>query len=161
MNCLKIHNNYFLKKANSKTNQKKGKRKNNVLINKSNIIYNKLKNNDLFNGQTNVKSTKFNDFQIINNTISTNNQDSITTTHIALDSDNSINSNYNPNNKAVYIQKLEKQLSQLLEYKELCEKRIKELNPKEILPLTIDSLNDNYFPKKNKKIFIKSIKYII
>ena len=151
MNCLKIHNNYFLKKANSKTNQKKGKRKNNVLINTSNIIYNKLKNNDLFNGQTNVKSAKFNDFQIINNTISTNNQDSITTTHIALDSDNSINSNYNPNNKGVYIQKLEKQLSQLLEYKELCEKRIKELNPKEILPLTIDSLNDNYFPKKIKK----------
>jgi len=51
--------------------------------------------------------------------------------------------------KETYIEKLEskirqqaKNISDLNKYKYLCEKRIRQLNPNEILPLTIDSLND-------------------
>ena len=51
--------------------------------------------------------------------------------------------------KETYIEKLEskirqqaKTISDLNKYKYLCEKRIKQLNPNEILPLTLDSLNN-------------------
>ena len=167
MNMPRIHNNYFNKKTNSRASLKKRKGKNNEINNKSNIVYNNIKNNDLFNEKTNVKNPKFNDFQIINNSISTDNQDSIPTMNIALDSDDSINSKKNNNNLGAYLQKLEnkianreKQLSQLLEYKELCEKRIKELNPKEVLPLTIDTLNDYYFSNRDNKNIKKHAKVL-
>ena len=55
--------------------------------------------------------------------------------------------NYMP--KETYIEQLEskieqqgKKISELNKYKYLCEKRLKQLNPNEILPLTIESLND-------------------
>ena len=56
--------------------------------------------------------------------------------------------NKNENNLK-YMEKLEskiraqaKKIADLNKYKYLCEKRIRQLNPNEILPLTIDSLND-------------------
>ena len=167
MNNLKVHNNYFLKKTNSKPNLKKSKNK--PLQNKSNMKYNNLrKNKDILNDEINVKSAKFNDFQIIdNNSISSNNKESIPTTNNALDSDNSINSNIKRNDPEIYIKKLEKiienknkHISQLLEYKELCERRIKELSPNEILPLTIDSLNANFFSNRDKQNLKKSSKLL-
>ena len=63
--------------------------------------------------------------------------------------------------KETYIEKLEskirqqaKTISDLSKYKYLCEKRIKQLNPNEILPLTIDSLSDESINNnfKNSKI---------
>ena len=55
----------------------------------------------------------------------------------------------NSMNKETYIEQLEskiqqqaKQISELNKYKFLCEKRIRQLNPDEILPLTLESLND-------------------
>ena len=57
--------------------------------------------------------------------------------------------NKNDNNNLKYMEKLEskiqnqaKKIADLNKYKYLCEKRIRQLNPNEILPLTIDSLND-------------------
>ena len=48
------------------------------------------------------------------------------------------------------IQQQEQTISELNKYKFLCEKRIKQLNPNEILPLTIESLNgENIINKKN------------
>ena len=159
-NSLKIYNNYFLKKAHSKSNLKKNK--NNPQNNKSYIFYNNLKRNILFDENLKEKLAKIKDCKT--NSISTNNQDSlpIENTNKILDSNN-ITLNKEKKNKEVYIKKLEKkiinkerQLSQLLEYKYLCEKRIKELNPNEILPLTIDSFNTNYYTNrdiKNSNIF--------
>ena len=56
----------------------------------------------------------------------------------------------NSMNKETYIDHLEskiqqqaKQISELNKYKYLCEKRIKQLNPNEILPLTLESLNND------------------
>ena len=40
------------------------------------------------------------------------------------------------------IQRQAKQISELNKYKYLCENRIKQLNPNEVLPLTLDSLNN-------------------
>ena len=57
--------------------------------------------------------------------------------------------NKNDSNNLKYMEKLEskirnqaKKIADLNKYKYLCEKRIRQLNPNEILPLTIDSLND-------------------
>jgi len=57
--------------------------------------------------------------------------------------------NKNDNNNLKYMEKLEskiqnqaKKIADLNKYQYLCEKRIRQLNPNEILPLTIDSLND-------------------
>ena len=54
------------------------------------------------------------------------------------------------NQTATYVEQLEskiqqqaKRLGELNKYKYLCEKRIKQLNPNEILPLTLDSLSNN------------------
>ena len=67
----------------------------------------------------------------------------------------------NSMNKETYIEQLEskiqqqaKQISELNKYKFLCEKRIKQLNPDEILPLTLESLNDEnnlYIINNNKR----------
>ena len=159
MDSQKIHNNYFLKKAHSKTNLKTNKNK--IPFNKSHILYNNQKIKDCINEEksnNNIKSIKSKEFKIINNnSISTDNQDSITTTNKAYDSDSN-NLNTKTINKEVYIKKLEKkiqnqahQLSQLLEYKDLCEKKIKELSPNEILPLTIDSLNQNSYTNRDNQ----------
>jgi len=57
--------------------------------------------------------------------------------------------NKNDNNNLKYMEKLEskirsqaKKIADLNKYKYLCEKRIRQLNQNEILPVTIDSLND-------------------
>ena len=169
MNSQNIHTNYFLKKAHSKVNIKSNKKK--IPINKTNNINNGSKKNELIDEDknNNRKSIKSKEFQIINNSISTNSQDSILTTNRPLDSDNN-NLNKKNINKDIYIKKLEKkiqnqahQLSQLLEYKDLCEKKIKELSPKEVLPLTIDTLNANFYTNrdsKTNKSIKKSSKYL-
>ncbi len=181
MDSQKIHNNYFLKKAQSKTNLKINKNKipfnfyfsqkpkiKKIKINKSHILYNNQKIKDCINDQNNnnnIKSIKTKEFKIINNNSnSTDNQDSITTTNKAYDSDSN-NLSTKIINKEVYIKKLEKkiqnqahQLSQLLEYKDLCEKKIKELSPNEILPLTIDSLNQNSYTNRDNQSSKKSYK---
>ena len=67
--------------------------------------------------------------------------------------------NKNENNLK-YMEKLEskiraqaKKIADLNKYKYLCEKRIRQLNPNEILPLTIDSLNDeNIYNNMNSMI---------
>ena len=66
--------------------------------------------------------------------------------------------NKNENNLK-YMEKLEskiraqaKKIADLNKYKYLCEKRIRQLNPNEILPLTIDSLNDENINNMNSMI---------
>ena len=169
MSSLSIHNNYFLKKAHSKTNIKKNN-KNNIPNNRSYILYNNLKKNVLLEGDLNTKiSSKLKENKKINNnSLSTNNQESLSSTNRISDSDK-INCNLD-NNKLypkLYIKNLEnkiqnqaRQISHLLEYKNLCEKKIKELNPKENLPLTIDSLNTNYFTNRDNKNLKNSSKVI-
>ena len=153
INSLKLHNNYFLKKAHSKSNLQNLKKNPN---NKSYIIYNNFKKNILFDENL-EKQTKLKEYKT-NNT-SMNNQHSIPLTNQILDSNNNTINKYNDKtNKDIYINNLEKkiinkerQLSQLLNYKNICEKRIKELNPNEVLPLTIDSFNTNYYTNRDNK----------
>ena len=168
MSSLTIHNNYFLKKAHSKTNIKKIK--NNLPNNRSYIIYNNLKKNVLLEGDLNSKISKLKENKKINNnnSLSTNNQESLSSTNRISDPEkindildnNKLPSKLYINNLEKKLQNLERQLSQLLEYKNLCEKKIKELNPKENLPLTIDSLNTNYFTNRDIKNLKKSSKII-
>ena len=75
----------------------------------------------------------------------------------AMKNDNQPREN-NSMSKETYIEKLEskiqqqsKIISELNKYKYLCEKRLKQLNPNEVLPLTIESLNDEnlYIPNNN------------
>ena len=60
--------------------------------------------------------------------------------------------------KETYIDQLEskiqqqaKQILELNKYKYLCENRIKQLNPNEILPLTVESLNNLYNKNNNNR----------
>ena len=64
--------------------------------------------------------------------------------------DNSISKENYIEQLELKIQHQEQTISELNKYKFLCEKRIKQLNPNEILPLTIESLNvENISNKKN------------
>ena len=64
--------------------------------------------------------------------------------------DNSISKENYIEQLELKIQQQEQTISELNKYKFLCEKRIKQLNPNEILPLTIESLNgENIINKKN------------
>ena len=64
--------------------------------------------------------------------------------------DNSISKENYIEQLELKIQQQEQTISELNKYKFLCEKRIKQLNPNEILPLTIESLNvENISNKKN------------
>ena len=156
-----INKEYFMKNDYSKKNLKN--KRNKSLINKSkNILFDNSKKNDIINEKKYYKEelSKL----INNNSISTNNQDFIITSNRDLDTDSFLD-NDDKIKQEIYIKNLEKkikeqniQLSKLLEYKVLCEKKIKELNPSEILPLTIDSLNQNFNIKKeinNSKKFKK------
>ena len=64
--------------------------------------------------------------------------------------DDNLQPHNNSMNKEKYIEELEskieqqgKAISELNKYKYLCEKRLRQLNPNEILPVTIESLNNN------------------
>ena len=152
MNHRKIHKDYFLKKAQTINNLKKKK----VSINNSNSFN---KNSDLYKETLNynIESTKtLESKQKDDENISMNNNKTISV-------NKSINSHkfntINITNKSdLHLRDLEnqikiqkKQINQLLEYKDICEKRIKSLNPEEMLPLTIDSLNPIFYTNKSEK----------
>ena len=81
------------------------------------------------------------------------------------------NNNISPENNSVlnetYIEKLESKIKyqekvilDLNKYKYICEKRIKQLNPNEIFPLTLDSLsNENIYNSNNKNYLNLNKKY--
>ena len=82
----------------------------------------------------------------------------------SLKNDNIQEEDNNSMNKDAYIEELElkiqqqsKTLSELNKYKFLCEKRIKQLNPNEILPLTIESLKDESNINNNNNLNNKDI----
>ena len=148
MNRRKINDDYFLKKTKSKINLRK---------NKTQIANNKLnrskKNINLYEEEKNynIESTKTIDSKQKNDeSISINNKKSKSLNKSKnINEFNTIDSKIKSNS---YIRNLEdqlksqkKQLTQLLEYKNICEKRIKSLSPEEVLPLTIDSLNPNFY----------------
>ena len=102
----------------------KGSRKN-PINNKNNIDYNPRKKNEL-------------------------NEDNIEYDIYSNIKDDNLQPNNNSMNKEKYIEQLEskieqqgKAISELNKYKYLCEKRLRQLNPNEILPVTIESLNNN------------------
>ena len=82
----------------------------------------------------------------------------------SLKNDNIQEEDNNSLDKDAYIEELElkiqqqsKTLSELNKYKFLCEKRIKQLNPNEILPLTIESLKDESNINNNNNLNNKDI----
>ena len=154
MNGRKIHNDYFLKKARSKINIKK--KKNTIPIN---IINNRNNKCELYKEEINynIDSTKTIESKQQNDeSISIYNKKSMSINKSSNSHQfNTINIHMKSNS---YVRNLEnqiktqkKQLNQLLEYKNICEKRIKSLSPDEVLPLTIDSLNPNFYSIRSEK----------
>ena len=154
MNRRKINDDYFLKKTKSKINLRK---------NKTQIANNKLnrskKNINLYEEEKNynIESTKTIDSKQKNDeSISINNKKSKSLNKSKnINEFNTIDSKIKSNS---YIRNLEdqlksqkKQLTQLLEYKNICEKRIKSLSPEEVFPLTIDSLNPNFYTNRSER----------
>jgi hypothetical protein len=137
MRNKKIHQFYFNKGTNPKINLKKNKSR--IPNAKTINLYEIKKKNDLISEDVNyaIDSISKNSFNK-NFSYSTKNK---------LYKE-SINSKSNSQEHNMIIKKLENkiksqknQIIQLLEYKNLCEKRIKELNPEEILPLSDGSLD--------------------
>ena len=105
--------------------------------------------------------------QQINNELYSNNLDNIEYEISSTFGNDNPNIDNNTIEKESYIEQLEskieqqaKTLSELNKYKYLCEKRIKQLNPNEILPITIESLknetkNTNNINLNNKDIHKK------
>ena len=105
--------------------------------------------------------------QRINNELYSNNLDNIEYEISSTFGNDNPNIDNNTIEKESYIEQLEskieqqaKTLSELNKYKYLCEKRIKQLNPNEILPITIESLknetkNTNNINLNNKDIHKK------
>ena len=150
----KIHNDYFLKKDKSKIDIQK--RNIQIPINKSNSwnknddLYKEIINYNIESNQTMESEQKRNESISISNKKAMSINKS-TNSHKF----NTININVNSN---TYVRNLEnqikdqkKKLSQLLEYKNICEKKIKSLSPEEVLPLTIDSLNPNFYTNRSEK----------
>ena len=160
MNRRKINKDYFFRKAKSKINLRKNKTQ--IPNNKPN---NSKKNINLYEEEKNynIESTKTVESKQKNEeSISIYNKKSISLNK----SSNSYKfktidikkkSNTYVRNLENQIKSQKKQLTQLLEYKNICEKRIKSLSPEEVLPLTIDSLNPNFYTNRSeKKIWNKS-----
>ena len=102
----------------------KGSRKS-PINNKNNIDYNPRKKNEL--NEDNIEYDIYSNLK-----------------------DDNLQPNNNSMNKEKYIEQLEskieqqgKAISELNKYKYLCEKRLRQLNPNEILPVIIESLNNN------------------
>ena len=141
MKSKDINNEYFLKKDNSRRNNK---RKNS----NKNKSYISLKRSDLNDGMGDYLEVQ----KAINNrTVSNiNNNELIVITNRNIDSE-SLNQNLEKIKPKFYIKKLEnkinnqkKQISHLIDYKNLYENKIKELMSDDIIPLTIDSLNPTF-----------------
>ena len=153
VNNRKIYNDYFLKKTKSKITLKK--KRNKIQINKSNSSN---KNQDLYKEEINynIESSKTMESKQKNGeSISIYNKKSIsidqTKNHHKFNTINiDIKSFKYERNLENQIKNLKKQLNQLLEYKNICEKRIKSLSPEEVLPLTIDSLNPNLYSNRSE-----------
>ena len=153
MNKRKIHNDYFLKKAKSKINLRK--RKNKIPFNKSNST-NRI--NDLFKEDMNynIESTKTMESKQINDeSISIYNKKSMTINRPKNSHQfNTINinkSNSYGRNLENRIKEQNNQPTQLLENKNIYETKLKSIIPEEILPLTIDSLNTNYYTNRSER----------
>ena len=153
VNNRKIYNDYFLKKTKSKITLKK--KRNKIQINKSNSSN---KNQDLYKEEINynIESSKTMESKQKNDeSISIYNKKSMsidqTKNHHKFNTINiDIKSFKYERNLENQIKNLKKQLNQLLEYKNICEKRIKSLSPEEVLPLTIDSLNPNLYSNRSE-----------
>ena len=153
VNNRKIYNDYFLKKTKSKITLKK--KRNKIQINKSNSSN---KNQDLYKEEINynIESSKTMESKQKNDeSISLYNKKSMsidqTKNHHKFNTINiDIKSFKYERNLENQIKNLKKQLNQLLEYKSICEKRIKSLSPEEVLPLTIDSLNPNLYSNRSE-----------
>ena len=158
MNNKKIHNDYFIRKAKSRINLIKRKNKNDYfnqnIVNKSKDplqkggLYKEDFNYNIETSKTTETKDKEDDYISIykakaSSINQTENLKKFNTINI-MQSD-SYTKNLETKNKS-----LQKQIKQLLEYKNLCEKRIKSLNPEETLPLTIDSLNPNSNTYRNE-----------
>ena len=154
MNRRKINKDYFFRKAKSKINLRKNKIQ--IPINKPS---NSKKNINLYEEEKNynIESTKTVESKQKNEeSISIYNKKSISLNK----SSNSYKfktidikkkSNTYVRNLENQIKSQKKQLTQLLEYKNICEKRIKSLSPEEVLPLTIDSLNPNFYTNRSER----------
>ena len=153
VNNRKIYNDYFLKKTKSKITLKK--KRNKIQINKPNSSN---KNQDLYKEEINynIESSKTMESKQKNDeSISLYNKKSMsidqTKNHHKFNTINiDIKSFKYERNLENQIKNLKKQLNQLLEYKSICEKRIKSLSPEEVLPLTIDSLNPNLYSNRSE-----------
>ncbi len=122
-----------------------------------------MKNKNQYNNINNPNNLN----QQINNELYSNNLDNIEYEISSTFGNDNPNIDNNTIEKESYIEQLEskieqqaKTLSELNKYKYLCEKRIKQLNPNEILPITIESLknetkNTNNINLNNKDIHKK------
>ena len=148
MKSKDINNEYFLKKDNSRRNNK---RKNS----NKNKSYISLKRSDLNDGMTDYLEVQ----KAINNksVSNINNNELIVITNRNIDSE-SLNQNLERIKPKFYIKKLEnkinnqkQQISHLIDYKHLYENKIKELMSDDIIPLTIDSLNPTFYTNDGKQ----------
>ena len=153
MNKRKIHNDYFLKKAKSKINLRK--RKNKIPFNKSNST-NRI--NDLFKEDMNynIESTKIMESNQRNDeSNSVYNKNSMTIKKPKnLHQFNTININKSNSYGRNLENRIKEQINpptQLLENKNIYETKLKSIIPEEILPLTIDSLNTNYYTNRSER----------
>jgi len=149
MKSKDINNEYFLKKD-------KLRRNNNRKNSNKNKSYISLKRSDLYDGKIgdyiNAKKT------INNKSVSNiNNNELIVITNRNLDSV-SLNQNLEKIKPKYYVKKLEnkiynqkKLIPHLIDYKNLYEKKTKELMPDEIIPLTIDSLNPTFYTNDGRQ----------
>ena len=154
VNNKKIYNDNYHKKTKSKITLKK--KRNKIQINKPNSSN---KNQDLLYKEEinyNIESSKTMESKQKNDeSISLYNKKSMsidqTKNHHKFNTINiDIKSFKYERNLENQIKNLKKQLNQLLEYKNICEKRIKSLSPEEVLPLTIDSLNPNLYSNRSE-----------
>ena len=158
MKNIKMRNDFFLKKAQSKINLKK--KKNRIPVNNSNSLN---KNSDLYKEDINYniestktmesreKDEKYNSLNAeksisINKTINSHKYDTINITTKPIIYDKNLENQMNIQNK---------QLNHLLNNKQNREnndeKKIKSLNINDLLPSTIDSINTNFYTKRTEK----------
>ena len=149
MKSKDINNEYFLKRDNSRRNNK---RKNSI----KNNSYISLKRSDLNDGKMGdyLEAKKALNNKSISNI---NNNELIVITNRNIDSE-SLNQNLERIKPKFYIKKLEnkinnqkKQISHIIDYKNLYEKKINELMSDDIIPLTIDSLNPTFYTNDGKQ----------
>ena len=119
-----------------------------------------MKNKNQYNNINNPNNLN----QQINNELYSNKPDNIEYEISSTFGNDNPNIDNNTIEKESYVEQLEskieqqaKTLSELNKYKYLCEKRIKQLNPNEILPITIESLKNETKNTNNKNLNNKDI----